>query len=118
MGASTPTGLEYFDDELLEGLSFCTAAYQLFESVRASDGGISRLRLRGANVLEKKLVEELLPIAKYVQLHHRPGRYISVRWKAGSQSGDAEIEQRGWYIDQGYFPAQASVEVTTACHQN
>lgn len=118
MSVIAASGLDQFDGQLVDGFDFCAKVYQLFEEVRASEGGVSRLRLRGGNPLEKKLIEELLPIAKFVQTHYRTGRYISVRWRNGSQSGDAEIEQRGWYVDEGYFPARAWVEATTACHQN
>lgn len=118
MSVPVPSGLEQFDGQLLDGLDFCAAVYRFFEEIRASENGVSRLRLRGDNPVEKKLIEELLPVAKYVQTHYRPGRYISVRWINGYQSGDAEIEQRGSYIDQGYFPSKAWIEVTTACHPN
>jgi hypothetical protein len=109
--------LSRFDGELVDGLQFCSQAYALFEEILASEDGASRLRMR-ASAVEKKLIEELLPICKYVQAKYRAGRYISVRWFAGSQQFDAEVVQTGAYIQQGYFPAAAHLEVTCVMHPN
>ncbi len=105
------------DGQLLDGLEFCAKTYSLFESLKAEPGGKERLRLRSGNV-EKRLLEELLPICRYVQTYYRVGRYISVRWINDSQSYDAELHQCGDYIDQGYFAPQAFLEATCAMHQN
>ena len=113
----TATELEEFNGVLLDGLTFCSKVYALFESIRGLADGPSRLRMRPTPV-EKKLLEELLPICKYVQASYRPGRYISVRWIDGSQSFDAEIIQRGAYISQNYYPAKSFLEVTCAMHPN
>ena len=88
--------LAQFDGVLLDGLEFCSRVYAHYESVRNADDGPSRLRMRPSR-LEKKLLEELLPICKYVQASYRPGRYISVRWVDGDQPYDAELLQRGAY---------------------
>jgi hypothetical protein len=80
------TPLDEFDGKLLDGLEFCSKVYALFESIRHADDGPSRLRMRPSR-LEKKLLEELLPICKYVQASYRLGRYISVCWVDGSQTG-------------------------------
>jgi hypothetical protein len=72
------------DGILLDGLNFCGKVYELFESIRHTEDGRSRLRMRTSEV-EKKLVEELLPICKYLQTKYRSGRYISVKWVNGSQ---------------------------------
>lgn len=109
--------LDRFDDQLIDGLQFCSLAYELFEQVRGETNGASRLRMRASEV-EKKLLEEILPICKYVQARYRTGRYISVRWKSGSQQHDAELIQIGTYIDKGFYPNQAYLEVTCANHQN
>lgn len=109
--------LDSFDDRLLDGLQFCSLAYKLFEQVRADPDGVSRLRMRVTDV-EKKLLEEILPICKYIQTKYRAGRYISVRWKSGSQQHDAEIVQEGSYIDEGYYPSRSYLEVTCATHPN
>src|SRR5262245_40761742 len=99
-----------FDGQLLNGLEFCGKVYALFEHIRCGDDGKSRLRMR-KSVVEKKLIEELLPICWYVQNSYRAGRYISVRWLNGNQKFDAEIRQCGAYVDLGQFPAAAHLEV-------
>lgn len=58
--------LSQFDGELIDGLQFCAMTYALFEQIRSTESGPSRLRMRATKV-EKKLIEELLPICKYVQ---------------------------------------------------
>jgi hypothetical protein len=107
--------LAEFDGILLDGLLFCSKVYALFESVRNAESGITRLRMRPSR-LEKKLLEELLPICKYVQASYRPGRYIEVRWVDGNQTYDAEIFQHGAYVSQNYYPAAAHLEVTCIMH--
>jgi hypothetical protein len=111
------SALSQFDGNILDGLEFCSKVYALFESIRSADNGPSRLRMRPSR-LEKKLLEELLPICKYIQTHYRPGRYISVRWVDGSQQYDAEIIQRGAYVTQNYYPEHAHLEVTCTMHRN
>lgn len=107
--------LREFDGKLVEGLEFCARVYALFEEVRGSMNGVSRLRMRPSR-LEKKLLEELLPICKYIQASHRPGRYISVRWIDGNQQFDAEVHQRGAYVTETFYPATAFLEVTCVMH--
>jgi len=109
--------LSTFDDQLLDGLHFCKKAYDLFEDIRSDGSGKSNLRMRATDV-EKKLLEEILPICKYIQAKYRTGRYITVRWKAGNQQYDAELHQVGAYVDEGYFPGHAFLEVTCAMHPN
>lgn len=109
--------LETLDGQLLDGLEFCAKTYQLFEALRATPGGVNRLRSRSA-LAEKRLLEELLPICRYVQTFYRLGRYISIRWMNGNQSYDAEIHQRGDYIEQGYYAPLAYLEATCAMHEN
>ena len=109
--------LSQFDGELIDGLQFCAMAYELFEKIRCAEDGPSRLRMRATDV-EKKLIEELLPICKYVQAKYRAGRYISVRWVNGSQQFDAEVFQTGKYVQEGYFPASAYLEATCVMHPN
>ncbi|MEK7917658.1 hypothetical protein AAB988_22565 [Burkholderia contaminans] len=101
----------------LDGLEFCRRVFDIFECIRETEEGRIRLRMRTSDV-EKKLVEELLPICKFVQTRYRPGRYISVRWMDGNQPFDAELEQRGDYVDMGYFPSRSYLEVTCAVHKN
>lgn len=109
--------LSQFDSNLLEGLEFCSKVYALFESIRNAEDGPSRLRRRPTRV-EKKLLEELLPICKYVQHSYRPGRYMSVRWVDGNQRYDAELVQRGAYVAHNYYPAAGFLEVTCTMHPN
>ncbi len=109
--------LDDLNGRLLDGLEFCAATYALFESVRSTPEGIERLRLRSGNT-EKRLLEELFPICRYVQTYYRPGRYISVRWINGSQSFDAELHQKGDYISQGYYKAIVYLEATCAMHEH
>ncbi|MDX2218270.1 MAG: hypothetical protein SF172_04540 [Burkholderiales bacterium] len=109
--------LAEFDNKLLDGLEFCARTYALFERIRADEDGKSRLRTRVTEV-EKKLLEELLPICKYIQSSYRVGRYISVRWVRGSQQFDAEVLQMGAYVQNGYFPAASYLEVTCVMHPN
>ncbi|WP_077033396.1 hypothetical protein [Pelomonas sp. KK5] len=117
MRAAVPSPLTEFDGQPFDGLVFCARVYALFESIRGRVDGPSRMRRRPSKV-EKRLLEELLPIAKYVQASYRPGRYITVRWVDGSQSFDAQIEQRGAYVDHGFYPALAHLEATCAMHPN
>lgn len=109
--------LSQLDGTLLDGLEFCAKTYAIFEHVRSAPDGANRLRLRTTSA-EKKLLEELLPICRYIQTYYRAGRYISVRWIDGNQSFDAELHQKGDYIDKGYYPTIAHLEVTTAMHEN
>ena len=110
-----PDELAALDGNDLDGLVFCAQTYALFEQIRRSPDGTSRLRRRPSR-LEKRLLEELLPICKYVQHAYRPGRYIKVRWIDGSQSFDAELVQFGPLVDQGYYPAKAFLEVICIVH--
>ena len=107
--------LSRFDGKLINGLQFCARVYKLFESIRKTDDGRSRLRMR-SSPLEKKLIEELLPICNYVQANYRPGRYISVRWINGNQQYDAEVVQSGDFVNPNYYPAVSYFEVTCVMH--
>lgn len=112
-----PPCLDDLDGKLLDGLQFCATTYALFESIRSTPEGIERMRLR-SGIAEKRLLEELLPICRYIQTYYRPGRYISVRWVNGSQSFDAELYQKGDYISLGYCEPRAYLEATCAMHEN
>lgn len=109
--------LAKFDGHLLDGLVFCSLVYELFEDIREQEDGPSRFRMRPTS-LEKKLLEELLPICKYIQASYRIGRYMSVRWVDGGQTYDAELEQRGAYISKYYYPPKGYLEVTCTMHKN
>jgi hypothetical protein len=109
--------LSDFDGCLMDGLIFCRKVYTLFEQTRAAPDGIAKLRLRPTKV-EKRLVEELIPIARYVQARYREGRRIKVRWFAGSQPYDAILLSSGVIVDRGYADRKLFVEVTTSVHEN
>jgi hypothetical protein len=113
----TCTSLDEIHDRLLDGLVFCASVYELFESVRNSEDGRARLRMRRGDTA-KKLLEELLPICRYVQANYRAGRYISVRWVNGNQQYDAEIQQWGGYVEHSRVPSNAHLEVTCVMHPN
>jgi hypothetical protein len=109
--------LSSFDGRLMDGMIFCRKVYALFEQTRAGADGITNLRLRPTKV-EKRLVEELIPLARYVQARYREGRRIKVRWFAGSQPYDAILLSSGVIVDRGYAQKKLVVEVTTSVHQN
>ena len=109
--------LSELDGVLHDGLKFCSIVYALFEKVRQTEDGKIRLRMR-ASSLEKRLIEELLPICKYIQLRYRAGRYISVQWINGSQQFDAELLQSGGLVDKECFSAKGYLEVTCVMHPN
>jgi hypothetical protein len=106
-----------FHNKQMDGLEFCSKVYALYESIRNAPDGVTRMRMRPSS-LEKKLLEELLPICKYVQASYRPGRYISVRWVHGNQAYDAEVRQRGAYVGPNLYPETGFLEVTCAMHPN
>jgi hypothetical protein len=107
--------LSTFDGRLLDGMHFCRKVYQLFNQTRTGPDGVAKLRLRPTK-LEKRLIEELIPIARYVQARYREGLQIKVRWLAGSQPYDAILLCSGAFVDKGYMPRTLFLEVTTSVH--
>jgi hypothetical protein len=101
----------------MNGLDFCKKAYGLFEEIRKSPNGVERLRLR-KNKLEKKLIEELLPIARYIQARYSHGRQLKVRWRDGMQNYDARLLSSGFLVDIQMLSKSEYAEVTTAVHEN
>jgi hypothetical protein len=110
-------GLEELDGHLVDGLTFCTLAYAAFDKVRARLNGIEDLRMR-RTPRSKKLIEEILPLARYVQRRYGPGLRIEVRWKGGNQTHDAFIRCSGADIEHRGVPRRQFLEVTTAVHPN
>ncbi|WP_316674965.1 hypothetical protein [uncultured Tolumonas sp.] len=104
-----------FSENKFDGLEFCSKVYSLFEAIKSSPNGPTRLLMLSSR-LEKKLLEELMPICKYVQSSYRPGRYISVQWVDGSQTYDAKIFQKGELVSQNYYPENAHIEITCIKH--
>ncbi len=109
--------LSTFDGKLLDGLNFCRCVYEFLDQIRAAPDGVSRIRLRPTKT-EKRLLEELIPIARYVQERYRAGRRIKVRWFSGSQAFDAVLLCSGALVEHGRFPRKLLVEVTVAVHPN
>lgn len=109
--------LEDLDRKMIDGLEFCSKVYSIFEKLRLKEDGSETISLREVP-LGKLMIEELLPICRYVQTYYRAGRYISVKWIHGSQPYDAELLQKGDYVEHGYYPENAFLEITSAMHKN
>lgn len=109
--------LEEMNKRLMDGLEFCQKTYGLFEKVRCGPNGVERLRLRKAKT-DKKLIEELIPIARYVQMKYGHGRKIKVKWVDGNQNFDACLLSSGWLVEKRLVPKKQYLEVTTAVHSN
>ena len=75
------------DNRVMDGLLFRRRVLQLFDQVRAQPDGLERLRLSKCPD-DKKLSEELLPIARYPGSLFLRGT-MKVRWLNGSQQHDA-----------------------------
>jgi hypothetical protein len=109
--------LTEFDNRLMDGLDFCKKVYTVFECIRKSPDATKRLRLRKAKI-DKKLIEELIPIARYVQERYSHGRQLKVRWIDDyGQHYDACLLSSGVLVDRGLVPKRQYVEVTMAVHE-
>jgi hypothetical protein len=117
MPKKRPLDLSTFDDQLLDGLDFCRKVYDLFDQTQGAPEGVAKLRLRPTKN-EKRLVEELIPIARYVQARYREGRRIKVRWLSGSQPYDGILWSSGGLVEHHMAPRKLFVEVTTSVHEN
>jgi hypothetical protein len=100
----------------MDGLSFCRRVYAMFDQIRTDKGGIERLRML-ASKTEKRLSEELIPLAHFIQARYREGYRLKVRWRAGYQSYDAKILASGVLVDQALRPKELTVEITGAMHE-
>lgn len=109
--------LSTFDDQLLDGLEFCKLVYEMFDQIKSSPDGLEQLRLLTTKDA-KKLKEELIPIARYVQARYREGRRIKVRWLSGSQPYDAVLWSFGDSIKNSPVSRRLFVEVTTSVHES
>lgn len=89
----------------------------MHEALMRQPDAATRLRLRPTD-FEKKLLEELLPLCRYIQTVYGPGRHLSVRWLSGDQSFDAEYLQRGAIVDNRNLPPSGHIEITGAMHPN
>lgn len=109
--------LATIDDQLLDGLDFCRKVYAFFDQVNREPEGKCRLRLRQSKT-DKRLVEELLPLARYIQARYQAGRRIKVRWLSGSQQYGAVLWSSGLLVKHGGVPRRVFVEITTSVHRN
>jgi hypothetical protein len=105
------------DGQLLDGLDFCRKVYDIFDQINRESDGKGRLRLRQLKI-DKRLVEELLPLASYIQARYQAGRRIKVRWLSGAQQYDAVLWSSGSLVEHGGAPRRVFVEVTTSVHPN
>jgi hypothetical protein len=62
-------------------------------------------------------VEELLPIAQYIQARYRVGNRMKIRWLSGSQPYDAIIWTPLTLVKHGGIPRKIFLEVTTSTHE-
>jgi len=113
---TTRLDLSTFDGQLIDGLEFSRKVYDFFDQTQREPGGI-KLRLR-STVAAKKLLDELIPIAWFVQTRYQQGRRIKVRWFRGSQPHDAILWSPGGLVTHGMVRRRQLVEVTTAVHPN
>jgi hypothetical protein len=109
--------LSDFDGRLMDGFLFCKKVYEFFDQVQQAPGGVLRLRRRPSHGAEKKLLEELLPIARYVQQRYRVGLRLKVRCVGGNQQYDAELLCSGGYVDREFVPSRMFLEVTSVMHE-
>jgi hypothetical protein len=112
---ATPLDLSTFDGKLLDGLFFCRLVYDLFDQIQNGPDGVERLRLRKTKT-DKRLVEELLPLAAYVQARYRPVLRLKVRWLGGSQPYDAILLSSGGLVSHGMAPRRIPIEITGSMH--
>ncbi len=110
-------GLESLDGKLLDGLVFCRIAYDLFEAIQEEPTGLEEIRLL-RSLRAKRMVEEVLPIAAFVQNRYGLGLRLRVRWRGGSQRYDARVLCNGRKADHFRIPAVQHLEITTAVHQD
>jgi hypothetical protein len=110
-------GLEAIDGVLLDGLDFCKLAYDALELIQQESVGTSELRLL-KSPRAKKLLEEVLPIAAFLQVRYGPGVRIRVRWRGGNQRYDARLLYSGAKVEASDVARIQHLEITTAVHAN
>lgn len=117
MSTKKPLDLSTFDGKAMDGLLFCRRVYNLFEQVNKCPDSKARLRIRSQK-LDKRLIEELIPLARYVQAQYQEGRRIKVQWFAGSQSYDAVLLSSGEKVIHGIAPKWLLIEITASYPDN
>ena len=101
---------------VLEGLDFCRKVYELLDQVGREPDGIARLRLRPRGI-EKRLIEELIPIALTCRpAIERPSYQSALAQRVAAY--DAILWSSGALVEQRRFRRKVFVEVTTSVHQN
>jgi hypothetical protein len=105
------------DGQLVDGLDFCLRVYDLFDQIKRLPDGTRRLGLRKSRA-DKRFVEELLPLARYIQTRYQAGRRIKVQWFSGSRPFDAVLWSSGSLIDHREVPRKVFVEITNSVHPN
>lgn len=101
----------------MDGLVFCRRAYQLLDRVQKAQNGMSRIR-RLTSKTEKRLTEEFIPIAAYIQRTYSAGLRVRIQWLAGNQSFDGKLRLTGSYVKAGRYPQTLYLEVTSAVEKN
>ena len=109
--------LSDFDDKLLDGLEFCRKVYDLLDQIKAEPDGLQLLRSHSTKT-SKLLTEELLPIARFLQMKYGAVDRIMIRWKLGNQPYDGILAFSGERVQHGLIPAKLFIEVTTSEHEN
>lgn len=109
--------LSDFDGHLIDGLLFCRKVYRLFDQILEMPNGKSRLRMLKSKT-EKRLVEELIPIARYIQYRYHEAYRVKVRWNGGSQRHDAVLFGSGVWVNHGLAAKRLAVETTMSMHPN
>src|SRR5208282_844246 len=116
MAKRQPLDLSALDDKLLDGLRFCMRVYDLFDRVQSEPDGLRKIRLLSSK-REKRLLEELLPIAQYIQARYHSDNRMKIRWLGGSQGYDAIIWTPLMMVRKEGMPRKITLEVTTSRHQ-
>jgi len=117
MGTRKPFDLPALDDKLLDGLKFCMKVYDLLDQIRSEPDGLGKIRLL-ASKREKRLLEELLPIAQYIQARYHTGNRLKIRWLSDSQPYDAIVWTPMIAVRKAGMPRKITLEVTTSTHQS
>ncbi len=109
--------LDTFHDKWMDGYLFCRRVYRWLEQIKKQPGGLSKLRGRKSTE-ERKLIQELLPLAQFIRVKYRPGNSIRIKWKNGNQPYDAMIRQTDFLSRSSRYPSDQFIEVTCAEHPN
>jgi len=101
----------------MDGLEFCKVAFEILEEMKAESEGVKRLRAN-KTPSAKKLMEEVLPLANFIQDQYTAGRHLRVTWFGRDQPGDALIRVEGSNAEHDHLPREQTVEVTCVRHES